>query len=409
MNENTREYLSGNGNGHPEKNPSERAWDTARQKAREQGQTVRDEEIRCIKSKTLSAWAKVLFWILSKVCWESSPFLHNKRIGSICITGSQLKKYFGFAPKRLYAQNKKVKDKAGNVVTTRRTPGAIEELVSLGFIWTGRKEIKNIPFSKWPNIFNLTTLVAQQAESNLGLLEDVVMAEEDPAKVNEPTGVQGIFLPGNRPGPCQPLQNGLGKPGEPPLARTNGGTSPPPRAGLGKDQRGYLARTPVGLRVAPASGGGQGPTGVQAHSRERGLASPAIGASIKTSGLNSDSLTTDGEALPTEKQFQDWLKSLDGQFPSRLRDLEKAFTKKLALAQSPEARTEWNKRLAVVRDRLLGGPVQDKPQPKPVRADQKPALSFEQQKKAWEKAMKSLPASLQTKSRGRNRGENLNP
>ncbi|HEX3626676.1 MAG TPA: hypothetical protein VH280_14780 [Verrucomicrobiae bacterium] len=94
------------------------------------------------------------------------------------------------------------------------------------------------------------------------------------------------------------------------------------------------------------------------------------------------------EALPTEKQFQDWLKSLEGAYRSELRRLETTYVKKLALAKSTEAKTEWKRRLTIVQDRLLGGPVEDKPatSPKPVRAERKPTMSFEAQKKAWEKA-----------------------
>jgi len=77
-----------------------------------------------------------------------------------------------------------------------------------------------------------------------------------------------------------------------------------------------------------------------------------------------------GETLPTEKQFQAWIKSLDGMFPSRLRLTEQAISKKLALAKSPEAKAEWKRRLKIIQDRILGGPVPDEApkQPRPVRA-----------------------------------------
>jgi hypothetical protein len=97
-----------------------------------------------------------------------------------------------------------------------------------------------------------------------------------------------------------------------------------------------------------------------------------------------------GEPLPTEEQFQDWLKSLKGMYTSRLKDLEKTFTKKLALAKSHEAKKEWKRRLNIVQERLLGGPVEDQ-QVKPVRVEPKPAMTFEQQKAAWEKAKENLP------------------
>ena len=111
-----------------------------------------------------------------------------------------------------------------------------------------------------------------------------------------------------------------------------------------------------------------------------------------------------GEALPPEKQFQDWLKSLDSLFPSRLKDLEKAFTLKLIKAQSPEAKAEWKKRLKIVQDRLLGGPVKDRPpQSKPAHVDRRPSMDPAKAKSKWEAAMKSLPASLQPKQKAASR------
>jgi hypothetical protein len=219
------ENNDGNGNGAVHPTPAERAWETARQRAREQGQSVRDEEIRCIKTKGMSAWAKLLYWILSKICWEASPLLHNRRVGSVCVTGGQLKKFFGFPSKRLYSQTKKLKDKSGAVVTTRRVPGAIQELVTAGFIWMSHKEIRNIPSNKWPNVFNLLVLVPQTTQPNLGLLEGVVIADE--ADTN---GGASDFFAEKPNGACQPLQNGPAK-----------------------HQR--------GCKPTPASGGWQGPTG----------------------------------------------------------------------------------------------------------------------------------------------------
>ena len=93
------------------------------------------------------------------------------------------------------------------------------------------------------------------------------------------------------------------------------------------------------------------------------------------------------EVLPTQKQFQDWLKSLDGLFPSRLRLLETTLSKKLALAQSMVAKAEWKKRLKIVQDRLLGGPVEDET-PKPTRSIKPatPRMPIQKSKQLWEKA-----------------------
>lgn len=206
--------------------PSEKAWETARERAREQGQSVRDEEIRCIKSNGLSCWAKLLFWILSKICWETSHFLHNRRVGSVCITGRQLRMNFNFPEKRLYTQTKRTKDKEGKVVASRRCPGAIEELETAGLVWMSHKRIENIPASKWPNVFNIVTLVPQVIQESLPLLEGVAVVED-----HTTNGGSSDFLAKNGRGSSQTPQNGLANPRARELATTNGGSCQLPLAG----------------------------------------------------------------------------------------------------------------------------------------------------------------------------------
>jgi len=55
-------------------------------------------------------------------------------------------------------------------------------------------------------------------------------------------------------------------------------------------------------------------------------------------------------------------------FPSKLRRLQAELQNRLRGARSEEARREWQRRLKVVEERLLGGTVEDAPKPKPVRA-----------------------------------------
>jgi hypothetical protein len=262
--------------GSVEKTPSQKAWETARLQAREQGQTVRDDEIRAIKSRFLSVWAKLLFWIISKICWESSPFLHDRRIGSVCITGRQLKTHYGFPQKRLYAQTKRKKDKTGAVISTRKVPGAIEELETAGLVWMSHKPIQNIPTNKWPNVFNLTALVPQRLQQNLSLLEGVVVVEEETAT----DGGSSDFSAENPGGSGQTPQKGLGCNQRGVLPATDGGSSQAPLAGVGKNRRGDLARTDGGSSAATDGGSSQEPTGVAAYSRWRGLPTPASGAPL---------------------------------------------------------------------------------------------------------------------------------
>jgi hypothetical protein len=382
------------------KSPQEKAWDTARQQAREKGRTVRDEEIRCIKSKALGPWAKLLFWILSKICWESSDFLHNQRPGAVCITGPQLKKYYGFPTKRLYPQTRKGKDKSGNVTATRVTPGAIEQLTAQGFIWVSRKQVRNIPAAKWPNVFNIAQLVPQHHQPGLGLLEDVVVVEDlELERGVYSNGGVSDFSSQNERGSSQTPENALAKGGTRPLAYTNGGSSQAPRAALAKYPRGVLPSTPVGVTPDTNGGVSQDPPVVQAKSRARGLARAAIGIPLKTSDPNLTLRPNDGGSPSPDRQFQDWLKTLPGMFPSQLRRTEKDLSAKLQKAQSPEARTEWQRRLVAVRLQLLGGPVEDKPKAtRPVQVEKKPEMTPEQLKAAWKKEQAALAIILKQKS-----------
>ncbi|MDE2100714.1 MAG: hypothetical protein KGL39_25945, partial [Patescibacteria group bacterium] len=102
-----------------------------------------------------------------------------------------------------------------------------------------------------------------------------------------------------------------------------------------------------------------------------------------------------GEALPTEKQEEAWIKSLERMYPRELSDLERLFTKKIQLCQSPEGKSVYRKRLKIVQDRILGGPVEDKAPPKPAHVDQRPAMSSAEMQKHWAAAKQSLPRPLQ--------------
>ena len=67
-----------------------------------------------------------------------------------------------------------------------------------------------------------------------------------------------------------------------------------------------------------------------------------------------------GSPPPQEKAFQSWVKSLDGQFPSHLRALEKKIRSRLENTKSDAARAGLRRQLKAVQDRLLP-PVPDEP------------------------------------------------
>jgi len=75
-----------------------------------------------------------------------------------------------------------------------------------------------------------------------------------------------------------------------------------------------------------------------------------------------------GNPPPPDEQFRQWSKGLEGMFPSKLRRLQADLQQRFRSARTEEARREWERRLKVVEERLLGGTVADVPKPKPVRA-----------------------------------------
>lgn len=93
-----------------------------------------------------------------------------------------------------------------------------------------------------------------------------------------------------------------------------------------------------------------------------------------------------GEPPAPEEQFQTWLKSLEGQFPSRLRKLRETLLAKFRGAQSDEARREWKRRIEAVDEKLLGPKVQDTPKPKASDKAKAEEASFEETKKLFEEA-----------------------
>lgn len=127
---------------------------------------------------------------------------------------------------------------------------------------------------------------------------------------------------------------------------------------------------------------------------------PSNGDGGSTAGVTAYKKDTDirnGEKAatpPPDKEFQQFLKSLEGLYPSRLHKLEKDLTLKFRAARSPEAKAEWKRRLEGVQNKLLGGPVDDKAvDPKPT-IQVKPKMSPEEQSRLWQRDKRKLPADL---------------
>ena len=98
--------------------------------------------------------------------------------------------------------------------------------VDTGLVWMSHKRIENIPASKWPNVFNIVTLVPQVIQESLPLLEGVAVVED-----HTTNGGSSDFLAKNGRGSSQTPQNGLANPRARELATTNGGSCQLPLAG----------------------------------------------------------------------------------------------------------------------------------------------------------------------------------
>lgn len=197
-----------------------------------------------------------------------------------------------------------------------------------------------------------------------------------PQKTEE-NGSSGKILPPTTAIDCRPPRQLV--------AAHHGNTLPSPTAIDCREARQLVAAEHGNRLPRPAAIGCRGERQTVADNGETG------GKSLSNSGGK-------GEALPTEKQFQDWLRSLDGMYTSRLKDLERTFTMKIQKAQSPEAKSEWKRRLAIVQERLLGGPVEDRPLAKRVRKDPRPQMSPEQMKKLWDAEKQKLPANVRARA-----------
>ena len=155
-----------------------------------------------------------------------------------------------------------------------------------------KKAIQNIPTAKWPNVFNLSAIVAQREQASLGLLEDVILVEDQTTD-----GGSSDFLSKNGRGSGQTPENGLGNPRNGGLATTNGGSGQPPIAGVGNYPRGVLATTHGGCSPTTHGGCCPLPTGGVANSRVAGLATPACGIPIRLSDGSETVKDTPDEAI----------------------------------------------------------------------------------------------------------------
>ncbi|MDE2100750.1 MAG: hypothetical protein KGL39_26125, partial [Patescibacteria group bacterium] len=335
MNPAAAEYLGptgANGNGNGNGNGHGKIFDLAPKQDMVLAKIVPEARRRICLNNLLSAAARMFFCFLTDT---SLLFGVNVRKGVVKFSDADLANRF--------------RVNARTIRTWKR------ELESTGEIWTTERWMKN----SFPvTVYNVTCIPEvgprpeqKDAESQDGsLVEDFASnrrrrpAGRDPfsgkfARRDTPPS-PGPILP-ERPkiedlavdkGPDEFFQPSTAeKNSRPPRLKTavlHGEKQPTPTA---KNSR--LGR----LKTAVADGEKQ-PQSAAENSRSGRLNS----ADNRETGVGeSASFGVRGEALPTEKQEEAWIKSLERMYPRELSDLERLFTKKIQLCQSPEGKSVY--------------------------------------------------------------------
>jgi hypothetical protein len=153
-------------------------------------------------------------------------------------------------------------------------------------------------------------------------------------------------------------------------AEENFGSEPKPASALSRN----------GLRLSAEENFGSEPKPTAAQSRSGTPPRAEADCRLNKAKVSGEGILEGGEGHPTpDFQFLQFKKDLKGQFPSKLRALQKDLKAKLQNARSDEARKEWKRRLEAVEEHLLGGPVKDQPtaKPKPARKAPEPLTEDE--------------------------------
>lgn len=378
MNDVAKEYLPANGNGH------EKAFRIVRNDQPDYGPIEARDQV--IEDNDLDLGARLMFVRIMDLSTRQGA---NDSYGVVTISQQKLSEKFGVSLRTIWNWKR--------------------QLLLKGVIWMSRKFMPNA----WPmDTYHITKL-------------------DPPGRTEDKTTAEGMWgNGGRRQGPDQPGR-GAREPGQ----RIIPGTGV--RSNRFHSATGFQTSTKSSFLPTNASGNGNGlpvPVATNCHGEQQPIAAGSsnplpLGAEtgceperqpIATGSRNGLPLPAEmdcehispkspvksdfkvGEDLPTpEKQFQDWLKTLPGMFPSKLRRLESELIAKEKKATSREARQEWGRRIAAVRVQLHGGPVQDKARAstKSVRVEPKPTMTFEQQQAAWKKAKAALlPPSLKQKA-----------
>lgn len=395
MNDARAEYLgnpNGNGNGHQTK-----IFDLAPKQDQVLAKIVPEARRRVCLNNLLSAAARMFFCFLTDT---SLLFGINIRKGVVKFSDADLANRFRVNARTIRAWKR--------------------ELESTGEIWMTERYLKN----SFPvTVYNITCVpeVGPRPEARSSESDDGSLVEDFGSnRRRRPSGrdpLSGKFARRGTPGDTPPSP-GLNLPERPKTEEkavestpnaffspsTTEKNSRPPRLKTAvlygeKQPTPSAENSRLGRRKTAVADGEKQPQATAENSRSGRLKT----ADNRETAVGVMSLKGDkgGGFPPPGKQFEDWIKTLDGMFPSKLLLLEKTLTKKIELAQSPEARMEWRKRLKIVQERLLGGPVEDKPklQLSPAQVN-KATMTPEEMRHHWNTAKQILPKTLKTAKEG---------
>jgi hypothetical protein len=236
-----------------------------------------------------------------------------------------------------------------------------KQIEACGYWWLNRKFKSNM----WPiTTYNLTVLHKPMSvqktddDGTYGTSRFRPLAPTSALGCRRP-GQPVLPLPGSRPAPPVPkieeMQGISGQTGEIIRAR--------PEDNCGSHPKAISGQTRKILRGTPETNFGSDPKPVAGLARKSLPVSPEAACEhIKDKVQGKDSLKGGSNTPAPENELKEWENSLKGMFPHKLRKMEADLNNELKKARTAKARATWARRIAIVRTKLLGGPVEDKPE-----------------------------------------------
>lgn len=352
---------------------NELTTDQEKDQSKETFYKLRDEEIRAVGDSALTHGAARLFILISKLVWfPNYGGMFKGMTGALKCSVSDLARYMGCNQKSFYRDGSK------------NRAGWLELLTAGNYIWITKHTISN---GEAINVYHITAVRPRSEQSTFGFSSRF---HDHP-----PTGENGngVFSVSNGGGNSE-------------LAKTVTEDSPKRVLGTGENGNSPLVKTVIGsgrkreLPITPSTSDPLVKT-VTANYRlhQRPTGENGNGQLVKTGEYKKSVIRKEigegknGGVPPPDLAFERWVKSLDGQLPSRLHALERKIKDKLASTSSPAVREGLKRQLKAVEEKILPT-IPAEPTTKTAKGVKLPTpsrMSPEQLQKHWNSAKKISP------------------